>query len=172
MNEVSGARRASGPARAKRDNGWNVAARGWAWGMLSTLLVQFGIGMYVNLFANIPLNHPGHDPGNFITGSFDSVGWAESSKNAPVILATHAGVGLILVVGAVWMAVLAIRGRRPAVTWASIGGAVCILGAAINGASFLAYNKNINSYVMALLTGAALLCYVAILALPARASAS
>jgi heme A synthase len=45
--------------RATRD-GRNRAARGWAFGLLIALLVQFGLGMYVNLFAHIPLNHPGH----------------------------------------------------------------------------------------------------------------
>ena len=45
-------------------------------------------------------------------------------------------------------------------------GGLCIIGAAFNGASFLDYNKNVNSYLMALLFAAAVLCYVVILALP------
>jgi len=145
----------------------NRAARGWAFGLLVALLVQFSIGMYVNLFAVIPLNHPGHGASDFFAGSYHSVAWAETSPHAPLILAFHGGLGLLLVVGSLWLAVLAIRGRRAGVVWAAVLGALLILGAGFNGASFLNYNKDANSYVMALLF-AAVLCYIIILALPGR----
>jgi hypothetical protein len=61
----------------------NRAARGWAFGLLIALLVQFGLGMYVNLFAQIPLNHSGHSAKNFFAGSYHSVAWAETSPHAP-----------------------------------------------------------------------------------------
>ena len=151
--------------RARRDRR-NRAARGWAFGLLVALLVQFGLGMYVNLFATIPLNHPGHGANDFFAGSYHSVAWAETSPHAPLILAFHAGLGLLLVVGSLWLAVLAIRGRRAGVVWAAVLGALFILGAGFNGASFLNYNHDANSYVMALLFAAAVLCYSVILALP------
>ena len=151
--------------RARRDRR-NRAARGWAFGLLVALLVQFGLGMYVNLFATIPLNHPGHGANDFFTGSYHSVAWAETSPHAPLILAFHAGLGLLLVVGSLWLAVLAIRGRRAGIAWAAVLGALFILGAGFNGASFLNYNHDANSYVMALLFAAAVLCYSVILALP------
>jgi len=151
--------------RARRDRR-NRAARGWAFGLLVALLVQFAIGMYVNLFATIPLNHPGHGANDFFTGSYHSVAWAETSAHAPLILAFHAGLGLLLVVGSLWLAVLAIRGRRAGYVWAAVLGALFILGAGFNGASFLNYNHDANSYVMALLFAAAVLCYSVILALP------
>ena len=50
--------------------------------------------------------------------------------------------------------------------WAAVLGALFILGAGFNGASFLNYNHDANSYVMALLFAAAVLCYSVILALP------
>jgi len=151
--------------RARRDRR-NRAARGWAFGLLVALLVQFGLGMYVNLFATIPLNHPGHGANDFFAGSYHSVAWAETSPHAPLILAFHAGLGLLLVVGSLWLAVLAIRGRRAGIAWAAVLGALFILGAGFNGASFLNYNHDANSYVMALLFAAAVLCYSVILALP------
>jgi len=151
--------------RARRDRR-NRAARGWAFGLLVALLVQFGLGMYVNLFATIPLNHPGHGANDFFAGSYHSVAWAETSPHAPLILAFHAGLGLLLVLGSLWLAVLAIRGRRAGFVWAAVLGALFILGAGFNGASFLNYNKDANSYVMALLFAAAVLCYIIILALP------
>jgi len=144
----------------------NRAARGWAFGLLVALLVQFGIGMYVNLFATIPLHHPGHGANDFFTGSYHSVAWSETSPHAPLILAFHAGLGLLLVLGSLWLAVLAIRGRRAGYVWAAVLGALFILGAGFNGASFLNYNHDANSYVMALLFAAAVLCYSVILALP------
>jgi heme A synthase len=151
--------------RARRDRR-NRAAQGWAFGLLIALLVQFGLGMYVNLFAHIPLTHPGHAAKNFFAGSYHSVAWAETSQQAPLILAFHAGLGLLLVLGSLWLAVLAIRGRRAGFVWAAVLGALFILGAGFNGASFLNYNEDANSYVMALLFAAAVLCYVALLALP------
>ena len=151
--------------RARRDRR-NRAARGWAFGLLIALLVQFALGMYVNLFASIPLNHPGHGANDFFAGSYHSVAWAETSPHAPLILAFHAGLGLLLVVGSLWLAVLAIRGRRAGIVWAAVLGALFILGAGFNGASFLNYNHDANSYVMALLFAAAVLCYSVILALP------
>ena len=151
--------------RARKDRR-NRAARGWAFGLLIALLVQFGLGMYVNLFASIPLNHPGHGANNFFAGSYHSVAWAETSPHSPVILAVHAGLGLLLVLGSLWLAVLAIRGRRAGFVWAAVLGALFILGAGFNGASFLNYNHDANSYVMALLFAAAVLCYSVILALP------
>jgi len=156
-----------GAVRARRDRR-NRAARGWAFGLLIALLVQFGLGMYVNLFAKIPLNHPGHGANDFFAGSYHSVAWAETSPHAPLILAFHAGLGLLLVLGSLWLAVLAIRGRRAGFAWAAVLGALFILGAGFNGASFLNYNQDANSYVMALLFAAAVLCYIIILALPGR----
>jgi hypothetical protein len=122
--------------------------------------------MYVNLFAHIPLTHPGHGAKDFFAGSYHSVAWAETSPHAPLILAFHAGLGLLLVLGSLWLAVLAVRGRRAGFVWAAVLGALFILGAGFNGASFLNYNKDANSYVMALLFAAAVLCYIVLLALP------
>jgi heme A synthase len=153
--------------RATRDRR-NRAARGWAFGLLIALLVQFGLGMYVNLFAHIPLNHPGHGAKDFFAGSYHSVAWAETSPHAPLILAFHGGLGLLLVVGSLWLVVLASRGRRTGFVWAAVLGALFIIGAGFNGASFLNYNEDANSYVMALLFAAAVLCYIVLLAWPGR----
>ena len=52
MNQVASAVRTTGGVR-------NLTLRRWAFGLLVALLAQFGIGMWVNLFTNIPLSHPG-----------------------------------------------------------------------------------------------------------------
>jgi hypothetical protein len=50
--------------------------------------------------------------------------------------------------------------------WASVLGTLFILGAGFNGASFLNCNEDANSYVMALLFAAAVLCYIVLVELP------
>jgi hypothetical protein len=60
--------------------------------------------------AGPPLG-PGPDQGgarNYLTGTFHSLAWAETSQHAPVILATHGGLGLLLVAGSVWLAARAV----------------------------------------------------------------
>jgi hypothetical protein len=148
-------------------------ARGWATGMLVTLLVQFGLGMFTNLFIHIPSNHPGAGEHNYFTATGRGIAWLETSKDAPVVVATHAGVGLTLVIGAVWMVTLAFRVRaRPLVSWSAVLGGLFILGAAINGASFLDYNDDVNSFLMAMFFAAAVTCYGLILAQPAGSQAA
>jgi hypothetical protein len=136
--------------------------------MLVTLLAQFGLGMYVNLFIQIPARHPGAGERNYLTATVRGIAWLETSKDAPVVVATHAGVGLTLVIGSLWLVTRAVRTRSgPAVRWSAILGALCIFAAAINGASFLDYNSNVNSYLMAMFFAGSVLCYGVILTLPA-----
>jgi hypothetical protein len=136
--------------------------------MLVTLLAQFGLGMFVNLFIDIPSRHPGAGERNYLTATARGIAWLETSKDAPVVVATHAGVGLTLVIGAAWMATRAFQARTgPAVSWSAVLGGLFILGAAVNGASFLDYNDDVNSYLMAMFFAAAVACYGLILALPA-----
>jgi hypothetical protein len=42
-------------------------------GLLIALIVQFLIGMLVNLFVTIPDRHPGSQPTEYFAGSFQSV---------------------------------------------------------------------------------------------------
>lgn len=156
-----------GPARAGR-RGRPFSARGWAIGMLVTLFVQFGLGMYSNLFIEIAPGHPGAGEHDYLTATARSIAWLEASKDAPVVVATHAGVGLTLLIGSLWMVTRAVRSRsRPAVRWSAILGALAILGAAVNGASFLDYNNDVNSYLMAMFFAGSVLCYGVILSLAA-----
>jgi hypothetical protein len=156
-----------GPDRAKR-RGRRFSARGWAIGMLVTLFAQFGLGMFTNLFIQIPSTHPGAGEHNYFAATARGVAWLETSKDAPVVVATHAGVGLTLVIGSLWMLTRAFRTRsKAAVLWSAILGALCILAAAVNGLSFLDYNNNVNSYLMAMFFAGSVVCYGVILALAA-----
>ena len=129
--------------------------------MIAALLAQLMLGMATNLFVAIPARHPGANPKNYFAGAGHSVGWAITSGLLP--LAAHVIVGIVLIVaGFVLIAVAASSGHR-GVLIASIFGALFILGAAFNGASFLNFDDDLSSMIMAGLFAAALACYVVVL---------
>lgn len=127
--------------------------------MLILLLGQFALGMVANLYVTIPAHHPGSHPSNYLAGSLRSVGWALA--HGAVALAAHAGLGLALVVLALAIAVGAVVLRTGRT--AAIAGAGLIVGAGFNGASFLDFNDNASSLIMALLFALAALSYVTLL---------
>jgi len=121
------------------------------------VVVQASIGMVANLYVAIPSHHPGVRPANYFAGSFHSVVWAVGHGAAA--LAVHAALGLALVVFVVGAAVHALRaGRRSVAVWSVLGG-LFVIGAGFNGASFLDFNDNISSLIMALLAFAAIASY-------------
>jgi drug/metabolite transporter (DMT)-like permease len=69
---------------------------------------------------------------------------------------------LLIVAGFILIALAASSGHR-GVLIASILGALFTLGAAFNGASFLNFNDDLSSMIMAGLFAAAMACYVVVL---------
>jgi hypothetical protein len=130
-------------------------------GIAMVILAQAGLGTVVNLYVAIPPRHPGAHPGNYLTGSFHSVAWALGS--GAVALVVHAALGLALVVMVVASSVVVWRRRAlgPRI-WTTLG-ALMVVGAAFNGASFLDFNDNISSLLMSLLAFGAVGCYTAAL---------
>ncbi len=122
------------------------------------LVAQTAIGMIVNLYVTVSAHHPGAHPGNYLTGSFHSVAWALG--HGAVALVIHATLGLALVAIASSVAIRAVRLRPGWVGITSVLGALLIIGAGFNGASFLDFNDNISSLLMALLALGALSCYL------------
>jgi hypothetical protein len=123
------------------------------------VLVQSGIGMDVNLFVVIPAQHPGARPSSYFGGSARSVAWAVA-HGAPALV-VHAVLGLALGLLVIGVAVYAIRlGRRPVGAWSVLAG-LLVIGAGFNGASFLDFNNDISSLIMALLAFGAVACYSA-----------
>lgn len=159
----------SSPARSERPP--RAAAAQLRRAMLAAsllLLIQAGIGMVVNLYVSVPRSHPGAQPGDFFTGAFRSVVWALG--HGALALAIHAALGVALVAVTVALAAGALRHRRGVVAGCCTLAALLVIGAGFNGASFLSYNLNVNSLIMALLSFGALLCYlVGIAALAAAA---
>lgn len=129
--------------------------------MVLVILCQAALGMAVNLFVTIPGHHPGSQPSNYLAGSADSIGW--SLGHGKVVLAAHVALGLALVVVAIALAVAVLRTRRRAVAAWSVLGGLLTIGAAFNGASFLDFNKDVSSLIMALLAFGAIASYVAAL---------
>jgi hypothetical protein len=135
--------------------------RSFALGVLVLVLVQAGVGMAVNLFATIPGHHPGAGAANYFTGSASSIGWAITHGAAA--LAIHATLGLALGLFVIEVAVRSFRVANRSVRAWSVLGALLVIGAGFNGASFLDYNHDVSSLIMALLAFAAAACYAVVL---------
>jgi hypothetical protein len=116
--------------------------------MLVTLLAQFLLGMAVNLFVDIPRNHPGANPPEYFSGVIQSVTWAITQ--GPLLLVLHAVLGLIVLAGSISFAVLAIRSGPRSLAAAAVVGALAVLIAGFNGGSFLNYNEDFSSMIMAI----------------------
>jgi hypothetical protein len=119
-----------------------AALRGNCMGAAVLLIVQFGLGMGVNLYVTLPAHK------DFFGTVFGSA-----------TLAAHAIVALILLGAAIGALIRAIRARR-AVAFTSVGLAA-ILVAALAGASFVGSQGNGASLGMALATAVAMFCYLA-----------
>ena len=115
--------------------------------------------MDVNLFVAIPSQHPGARPSSYFSGSVRSVAWAVA-HGAPALVA-HAVLGLALAFLVIGVAVSALRLKhRPIGAWSVLAG-LLVIGAGFNGASFLDFNNDVSSLIMALLAFGAVACYSA-----------
>lgn len=126
------------------------------------VLAQCAIGIVVNLYVAIPARHPGAHPSNYFAGSLRSIGWALGDH--PLSLAIHAALGLALVLVVIWVLARSASLHRRTVTGLCALGALLVIGAGFNGASFLDFNENTSSLIMALLAFASLACYATVLA--------
>lgn len=114
---------------------------------LVMLIAQFMLGMAVNLFVKIPTDHPGSNPPEYFSGVAQSVTWA--ILHGHILLAIHAGFGLVLVIATVGTMVQAIQARRRGLIISSAFGFVGVLGAGFNGGSYLNYHQDFSSMLMA-----------------------
>lgn len=124
---------------------------------MGLLLIQFGLGMQLNLFATITRHHPGAGATNFVPGAFGGISWA--ILHGPAALAIHAALGLAILIGAIHNFVWNLRWGTRGTVWATGTGLLLVLAAGLNGGAFLTYNKDTYSLLMALSFGGALLCY-------------
>jgi hypothetical protein len=121
------------------------------------LLIQYGLGIGVNLYVTLPAAGRG---GRGIGDAFSS---------GPA-LAVHAVLGLLLILTALSMVVRSVIARHRASIVTSAAGLLAILAAAGYGAGFVHNGSAAASLGMALATGVALLSYIIGLFVTGRAS--
>jgi hypothetical protein len=115
--------------------------RSASFGLVVMLILQFGLGIGVNLFITVKKG-----------------GLGEAFSNGP-LLAVHAVLGLLILLAAIGLLVQSIVARNRVVITAAAIGLVAVLGAAINGSSFLKDGANGSSNGMAVSGLVAMLCY-------------
>ncbi|HSS89033.1 MAG TPA: hypothetical protein VLL69_06925 [Streptosporangiaceae bacterium] len=112
--------------------------------ILIVLIVQFALGMGVNLYVTLPAaGHPGH------------ASWFGNG----VLLALHAALGIFLILAAIFVLVRSIMARNAAIIVTSAAGLVAILLAAFFGSGFTDKLTDGYSIGMALAFAVALACY-------------
>ena len=126
------------------------------------LLLEYGVGIWVNLYGHLPASDHG---ANIVTG------FARSIYKGPVGLSVHALLGVILIVSALTAVVRAALVRRPALIGATAVGLVAIVAAALSGASFVGDGGNSSSMTMAVAAGVAIAAYALVLLLSAGVAA-
>jgi hypothetical protein len=115
-------------------------------GAFVLLVIQFALGIYVNLYVPVPGADHGH-------------GFGQAIANGPAGITLHIVLGLLLILAALGFLVQAILARRPALIAAAAAGLLAMIGAAASGSTFAGSGRDSASMAMALLAAAGLLCY-------------
>jgi len=132
------------PPAAQKTQSRQVGLRRASLAIVIVLIVQFGLGIGVNLYVTLPAaGHPGHSS------------WFGNGA----LLALHASLGMFLVLAAVFVLVRAILARNGTLVATSAAGFVAIGLAFFFGASFTDKLTNGYSLGMAISFAAALACY-------------
>ena len=112
--------------------------------IVSVLIVQFVLGISVNLYVTLPTaGHPGH------------ASWFGNGA----LLALHASLGMFLVLAAIFVLVRAIMARNRTLVATSAAGLAAILVAFFFGSSYTDKLTNGYSLGMAIAFAVALTCY-------------
>jgi hypothetical protein len=119
-----------------------------SFGAIGMLVVQYGLGIGVNLYVTLPKGDHGH-------------GVDTAISNGPAVLSIHAVVGLLLGLAAIGVLVRAAIARDRLVSVISLVGLLAVAGAALGGARFVSHGTAGASMTMAVLTAVALLAYAA-----------
>jgi hypothetical protein len=122
------------------------------------LVIQFALGIYVNLYATVPSADHGH-------------GFGQAIANGPAGLTLHIVLGLLLILAALGFLVQAILARQPALIATAAVGLLAMIGAAASGSAFTSSGRDGASMAMAALAAVGLLCYGTSLFLLPRSAA-
>jgi hypothetical protein len=118
------------------------------------LVLQYGLGTILNFYVEVP-------PADAHAGIVTEI------ATAPLALTAHALLGVVLIGTAILLVTRAITRRERLLAVLAAAGLLAIGGAFLAGETFVKDGQDSASFAMAMLTGAALLCYIAILTLTA-----
>jgi hypothetical protein len=121
---------------------------------LMGLVVQFVLGMVLNLYVKIP-------------SSVSSAGFIREVETAPITVTLHAVLGILLISAGVIAVIRAVRTARRLLTGLAgltVAGLCAMVGAFASGEIFVRDGRGSTSLTMAVLTGVALACYINALA--------
>jgi len=116
--------------------------------ILMMLATQFILGMTLNLFETLPAKHPGQT-GNYFVRSGHSFAWAITFGGG-IVLFLHVLVALGLLGHSIMLFVRSIKTHSKPWTWVSTIGMLGIMAAFSNGLSFLDFNHDFSSFIMAM----------------------
>jgi hypothetical protein len=132
------------PSAARKMASREAGLRQASLAILIVLIVQFALGLGVNLYVTLPAaGHPGH------------ASWFGNGT----LLALHAALGMFLILAAIFVLVRAIVARKVTLIVTSAAGLVAILLAAFFGSGFTDKLTDGYSLGMAMAFAAALACY-------------
>lgn len=132
------------------------ALRGNCFGVIVMLLVQYGLGMWVNLYGHLPAADHGT---NIATG------FTRAVSNGPVGLSIHAILGVLLLASSAAALARAVRLGSASVIGIAVLGLIAIAAAGVSGARFVGSLSNGASLTMAIAAAVAIGAYALILLL-------
>lgn len=121
---------------------------------LVMLLIEIGIGMAVNLFGTLPVNHSGESL---------FVAFGKSVTHGSVLLTIHALLGTIIIISGITAIIRAFTIHQTMPTVLSWIAMFAILVAWLSGSRFVGGPENGSSMSMAVASVVAVLCYALIL---------
>jgi hypothetical protein len=117
------------------------------------LLVQYCLGISVNLYSTLPAS----DHGKSLFGGFPA-----AVGNGPVLLTLHAVLGTLLLITALAALIRSLRLGAPPIPLTALA-LLAICTAWMSGSEFTGHQKNGASLAMALATALAILCYTLVI---------
>jgi hypothetical protein len=121
---------------------------------LVMLLIEYSLGISVNLYSNLPASDRG-------TALFAGLGAAVG--NGPLLLTLHALLGTLLLITGIAAIARASRLRAPPLIALSAAALLATVVAWLAGSAFVGHQKDAASLAMALAAAAAILCYALVI---------
>jgi hypothetical protein len=125
-----------------------MAVRRGAVVLIWAFALQFVIGMVLNLFVTLPDRHPGANGADYFATSLTSLGWALSFGGGWALF-THAVIALALCAGCLVLFLATLRASGRGWRWLTGIATLFAVGALFNGLSFVDYNHDFSSMIMA-----------------------